>query len=495
MESNEVSLDPQNASEWRRVEHLGQAMVRDMLEHFRTLREQPAWQPMPDQVKARLAAEPLPLEGMPLDQVYADFQRDVLPYAGGNLHPRFWGWVMGNGSVGGMLAELLAAGMNSNLWGGDHAAMEVEALVLRWCKAVMGFPDEASGLLTSGCSMANLIALAAARNRLLEGRIGAEGLTALSGRPVVYASAEAHNSIVKALDLLGLGRDSLSGIAVDSEFRMDPSALRQGLDRDIAAGLLPLAVVATAGTVGTGAIDPLAAIASICREYGIWMHVDGAFGALARLDPNSAALLDGIERADSLAFDFHKWLSVPYEAGCVLIKSKKDHLRPFEHQTAYLAASSGGPGAGEHWFCDLGPELSRGFRGLKVWMTLREHGLEKFGRIIHQSTCHARYLARSLEAHDSLELLAPVSLNIVCFRYRGTATTSEAERERVTRQALEHLQSQGIAVPSHTRVRGTFAVRAAFVNHRTRKHDVDTFLAQFLEACTECADADLARSA
>jgi glutamate/tyrosine decarboxylase-like PLP-dependent enzyme len=482
---NDITLDPSGPAEWSRLASLGRRMLGDMFTHLRQVREQPAWQAMPAAARARLRGAPLPERETPLEQIYADFKRDVLPYGGGNLHPRFWGWVMGNGSPSGVLAELLAAAMNPNAWGGSHAAIELEGQVIDWCKQLMGFPAEATGLLTSGCSLATLIGLAAARERVLvEQGVEPGDVRGLRGAPRVYVSSEAHNSVERANRLLGLGPRAVRQVPTAAgSFAMDPDALRACMGADVERGDVPVAVVATAGTVATGAIDPLSRIAEVCQAQGVWLHVDGAFGALAMLDPETAPRVQGLSRADSLAFDFHKWLSVPYEAGCVLVRSGRDHRRPFSSETPYLAAVNAGPGGGDTFFCDLGPELSRGFRALKVWMTLREHGTRKLGRLIRQSLDHARHLEARVVAHPALELLAPVDLNIVCFRYVGRAGLSESEREGINRAALETLQTRGIAVPSHTRIAGRFAIRAAFVNHRTRMFDIDAMVDAFLSEC------------
>ncbi len=481
--SRHETLDPRDSRGWQELRQLGASMLTDVFEHLRTLREQPAWRPMPTEVQRQIQEQPLPERGQPLEAIYQEFKRNILPYGGGNLHPRFWGWVMGNGTPAGVLAEMLSAGLNANSWGGSHAALEIESLVISWCRQLMGFPETASGLLTSGCSLANLIGLAAARGRLQSGRVGVHGLRGLQSTPVAYVSTETHNSVEKAVDLLGIGRDNLRKVPVDDAFRMDPAALLEQIERDIADGFLPMAVVATVGTVATGAIDPLREIAAVCREHGVWLHIDGAFGALAILDPQRKSLLEGLELADSLAFDFHKWLSVPYEAACILVKNPEDHARTFASKTPYLSSTQGGPGAGSTWFCDLGPELSRGFRALKVWMTLREHGTQKFGRLIRQNINQAQLLASKIAKHQELELLAPVSLNLVCFRYRGDTSTSESELRQINQQALLELQQSGVAVPSHTQLHGKFAIRAAFVNHRTRDEDVELMLSAFLQAC------------
>ena len=479
--AKEASLDPPDQDGWEEMTRLGKTMVEDTFQRLAGLREDKVWREMPETVRQKLEAMPLPRQGMGLNELYGEVQEMILPYGTGNLHPRFWGWVMGAGTPGGVLAELLAAGMNANLWGGNQGPVVVENQVVAWAREMMGFPAGASGLITSGCSLANVIGLAAARGRLEDGAVSVDGMRGLQRTPVVYASGEAHNSLEKAVDLLGLGRRQLRRVPVDESRAMNAGRLAAMLERDLADGFTPMAVVATAGTVSTGAIDPLAAISRLCRKHGIWLHVDGAFGALAVLDPETAPKLAGLEAADSLAFDFHKWLSVPYEAACILVRDGADHQRPFASQTAYLNSTGGGPGGSSLTFGDLGPELSRGFRGLKVWMTLREHGIEKFAEVIRGNMAQARHLARLVEEHDNLELLAPVGLNIVCFRYRWPDQPEET-LDRLNERLLLAIQNQGVAVPSHTRLNGVFSLRAAFVNQRTRRQDVDYFVERLCAA-------------
>ena len=259
---------------------------------------------------------------MMLARVCDDFRRLVLPYATGNTHPRFFGWVHGSGTPGGMLAELLAGAMNANLGGRDHGPIYVERKVIEWSRRLFGFPEGASGLLVSGTSMATLIGLTVARNHLAGTDVRRQGFSLTNSPLVAYASAEAHNSVAKALEILGLGRDSLRAVPTDAAYRMDLDALSRMIARDRETGLQPFCVIGTAGTVNTGAIDDLAAIAGVCAREGLWFHVDGAFGAAAILSETLGERLQGIEKADSLAFDFHKWLHVPYDAGCILVRMK-----------------------------------------------------------------------------------------------------------------------------------------------------------------------------
>jgi len=273
----------------------------------------------------------------------------------------------------------------------------------------------------------------------------------------------------------GLGGDALRAIAVDDSHRIDVEALRAQIARDRAIGLDPFLVVASAGTVDIGAIDDLVAIAELCREEELWFHVDGAFGALAILAPELAPLLEGIEHADSIALDFHKWGQVPYDAGFLLVRDGKKHRDAFAAPAAYLQRETRGLAAGSSWPCDLGVDLSRGFRALKTWFTLKTYGTDKLGAVIQRCCALARYLQARIEAEPGLELLAPVNLNIVCFRYRAV------DADKVNGDIVVSLQESGIAAPSTTILDGRLAIRAAIVNHRTDVCDLDRLVAAVLE--------------
>src|SRR5690606_16913702 len=272
---------------------------------------------------------------------------------------------------------------------------------------------------TSGGSVANLIGLAAARDARGGDDVSARGVHALPEPLVVYCSEQAHNSIDKAAGLLGIGWQGLRKIPTDLDFRMDIDALEAAIAEDRAAGRRPVCVVGAAGTVNTGAIDDLGRLADLCAREGLWFHIDGAIGALAGLSPALRTQLRGIERADSIAFDLHKWLYIPIEAGCVLVRDREAHRRPFSPPATYLAWFDRGVTSGPHAYLDLGPQLTRSFRALKVWMSLRAHGTAIYGRLVEQNVRQARYLEERIRSEPRLELLAPVPLNIVCFRYVG----------------------------------------------------------------------------
>jgi len=462
------TLDPQD---WEACRKLGHRMVDDMLEHLRTVRERPVWRPIPEEVASSFN-EPLPGSPMPAEEVYEAFRERVLPYPTGNTHPRFWGWVMGTGTPGAMLSEMLAAGLNLNQGGGAQSGALVERQVVDWCKEMLAFPASASGILVSGGSMANLVGMTVARNAKAGFDLRSEGVDPGRGRLVAYASTEVHSSVPKAMELLGLGRQALRLVPALADDTIDLAALRAAIAADREAGNVPFLVVGCAGTVSTGAIDPLDSLASLCEGEGIWFHVDGAFGALAALSPDLRPLLRGMERADSLAFDMHKWMFLPYEIGCALVRDRQLHRGAFALTADYLEHTARGIGGGDLWFSDYGVELSRGFRALKAWMAVKEHGVPKLGRVIRRNVEQARALGKRVEADPELELLAPVALNVVCFRYRGAVEGEEA-LGALNRELLLRLHEGGLVAPSNATVRGRYALRACITNHRTRGDDLE----------------------
>jgi len=462
----EETLDPQD---WQAMRELGHRMVDDMMHYLQTIREQPAWRPLPAQVKEHFK-QTLPIAPQGDERAYQDFLENVLPYPHGNIHPRYWGFVNGTGSALGMLSEMLAATVNPNVGGGDHSAVYVERQVLDWCKEMLGYPLQANGILVSGGSMANLMGLAIARNTQTEFDIRNEGVRAAPGLMTVYCSSETHSSVQKAVELLGLGRKALRQVPVDRDYRLDLASLKKMLAADRAASHLPFCIVGNAGTVNTGAIDPLDTLADVCQREKLWFHVDGAFGALAYLAPELRDQLAGMERGDSLAFDLHKWMYLPYEAGCLLVKNKSAHEKAFAVVPTYLAPHERGLMAGPPWFANYGVQLSRGFRALKIWLAFKAHGIEKFRRLIHQNILQARYLAQLVQESPSLELMAPAPLNIVCFRFTAKQL-DEAGHNEVNRRILMELHEHGIAVPTSTVLRGKYVLRAAITNHRSRRED------------------------
>ncbi|HEX5643429.1 MAG TPA: pyridoxal-dependent decarboxylase [Thermoleophilia bacterium] len=491
----EESLDPQNWAELRTLAHRA---VDDAVDYMETLRERPAWEHAPEHVKAHFDGPP-PAGPQPAEEIYAEWLEYVRPYQLGNSHPRFWGWVLGSGTPMGVIAEMLAAATNSVSGIYSYVSNNyVELQVLDWCKQLLGYPLAAGGLLTSGCSASNLIALAVARNAKAGFDVRGEGLAAAPGVPgeagasrrlTVYCSAEAHSSLTKAVELLGMGTRSLRRVPTDDLLRIDLEALSEMVARDRAAGLRPICVVGVAGTTSTGSIDELPALADFCEREGLWFHVDGAFGAWAAIAPASRHLVAGMERADSLAFDLHKWMNLTYPVGCVLVRDAEAQLQTFSLTPSYLAHGEGErglTGVDVPWLSDYGYELSRGFNALKAWMALKEHGADKFGRVIQQNIDQARYLAGLVAATPELEQALPVALNIVCFRYVRPGL-DDAALDQLNKEIELELQERGIAVPSVSTIHGRKYLHVAVANHRSRREDFDLLVREVVRLGGELA--------
>jgi aromatic-L-amino-acid/L-tryptophan decarboxylase len=460
------SLDPEDWSSFRTQAH---RMLDDALDYVEHIRQRPVWQPISDDVRSRFR-EDVPTEPSDLSNVHEEFRRYILPYSTGNVHPGFMGWVHGGGTPVGVMAEMLAAALNANLGGRDHIPIEVERQILRWMQGIFGFPESATGLFVTGSSLANLIGVLIARDTELGFEVRCSGVAAGSKRLIAYASSEAHSCIGKALDISGIGSDALRLIPIDGRHRMNLEALKKAIDEDRSSGLTPFLVVGTAGSVDTGAVDNLDAMAGICRRERLWFHVDGAFGALAILAPDLAPRLKGIECADSLAFDFHKWGQVPYDAGFILVRDGVLHRNTFASSAPYLRKEQTGLAAGAPWPCDYGPDLSRGFRALKTWFTLKVYGTQAIGAVISRTCSLARYLESRIAETPELELLAPVELNVVCFRFRA------ADAHRINPRIVIELQKSGLVAPSTTVIGGSLAIRAAIVNHRTGENEIDVLV-------------------
>ena len=473
----ELTLDPPDAAAWDEFAEEAHRILDDTLRQLRTLGAGKAWQPMPAATRQALDEAALPLGERSLGAVYAEVASRILPYTSANRHPRAWGWVRGQGTPVAMLADMVASAANAHVGGGYAAPVHVEATVIRWLAEALdmrqpGAPDGPSGLLCSGATMANVLGLAVARHARAPFNVREEGL---SGQPrmVLYASSETHVWARKAVELLGLGRRSLRLLPADESGRLILPLLRAELARDRVRGHLPFAVIANAGTVNTGAVDDLQAIRSFCREEQLWMHVDGAFGALLKLSPAHRDLVAGLELADSVALDLHKWMSLPFETGCLLVRDPALHRAAFASEAAYLQPTARGMLAGELGFSDLGIESSRSFKALRVWMQLSVHGFRKHGALIEQNLAQAGYLQELIEESPELALLAPRATNIVCFRYRPLGGGPQpAELNALNRELMLRLQESGRFVVSGTTLAGdVYALRVAITNHRSRRED------------------------
>lgn len=464
-----LTLDPPDWNQFRAQAH---RMLDDILNYAKDIRNRPVWQPIPDSVRNRFQ-DGLPAKSQTLAQVHDEFMNLVLPFAVGNVHPGFMGWVHGGGTPVGMLAEMLAGGLNANLGGRDQIPVELERQITRWMRELFHFPESSAGLFVTGTSVANLIAVVVARNAAIGPEVRQRGVTT-EDRLVAYGSTAAHSCLRRAFEVCGLGSDKLRQIPTDKCGCMDLEALKIAIRNDQESGFRPFLVVGTAGTVDTGAIDDLAGLAEIAQADKLWFHVDGAYGALAMLAPDLAPKLRGIERANSLAFDFHKWGQVPYDAGFILVRDGELQKSAFAAVPAYLARETRGLAGGSPWPCDYGPDLSRGFRALKTWFTFKVHGKEAIGASISRTCRLARCLETRIAGSPELELLAPVELNIVCFRYRSP------DADRVNAAIVVELQESGVVAPSSTTIDGKLAIRAAIVNHRTSESEVDRLLEQTL---------------
>jgi aromatic-L-amino-acid/L-tryptophan decarboxylase len=476
------SLDPRDWHHFRKQAH---DALDAAINHMERRGEAPVWQPAPPHVKQKLTSQ-LPKGGRSRADITAEIESNILPYGVGNTHARFFGWVHGAGTPDGMIAEIYTAAMNANLGGRDHVANYVEKQVADWVRQMFSFPDQAGGLVVSGTSMATLIALKTAREKHGGLELRETGLAGASQTLVGYTSDQAHSCIARTFDILGLGKDALRSIPTDADFRMDVAALKAAIAQDKADGLQPFCLVGTAGSVNTGAFDPLDQLADIAAEHDLWFHVDGAFGSLVVLNERLKPLAKGIERADSLAFDFHKWMHVNYDAGFVLMRDSEGQRQAFSDRPEYLEGATRGLAAGNPWACEYGPELSRGFRALKIWYHLSHFGLDRIGDKIAENCDQAQALTNMVKATTGLEIMAPASLNITCFRVNPGGMVEQA-LDQLNSEIVVELQERGLAAPSTTRVHGKLAIRVNITNHRTQIHDLEFLVEQVLKVANELA--------
>ena len=471
--NNNETLDPED---WDKMNSLAHDMVSDMMAYLRNVRERPVWQPVPKVTKDFFNAS-VPLDRQDPSDVYKEFRQHILPYTKGNIHPRFWAWVQGTGTPLGVMADMLASGMNPNVTIGEQSAVYVDRQVVDWCRQMMGMPESASGMLLSGGSMANTTALIVARNSMLPG-VREKGIFGLEARPVMYCSTETHSCVAKAAEVTGIGSEWLRRIPVNGDYTINTDALEEQIGTDLDNGLRPFCIVGNVGTVNTGAIDDIAALTRLRDKYNLWLHLDGAFGALAKLVPEYAGKLRPIETADSVAFDLHKWMYMPYEVGCVLISQRERHKAAFAGTPNYLLHHERGLASGPESLNNYGIELSRGFKALKVWMSIKEHGLYKYAAQIEKNIHQARYLGRLVTSQPRLQLMADIPLNIVCFRYFVAGI--DADWDQINKEIVMTLQERGIASPSSTVIGGHYSIRVAITNHRSIHYDFDLLVSETL---------------
>jgi len=458
------------------IRRLGYMAADAVAEHRALLESRPVFGKVGG--SASLFQGPMPETGVPIEEPLAFVREHVLPFPMGNSHPRFFGFINATADPIGVMADGLAAAMNPNCWGGDHAAIHVEKQVIGWLAESIGLPPETEGILVSGGSMANFTALATARRATTPGNVREDGLAG-PDRPrlTVYASDQTHACVDKAVDLLGIGTAQLRKLPSDDRFRVRPSDVARAIAEDRAAGFTPAIVVGNAGTVNTGAIDPLAELADLCEREKLWFHVDGAYGALATLSPELKPLFAGIERADSLAADPHKWLYVPYEAGAPLVREPGRLGATFRKFPEYLASDAESPFPGPAWFAERGVELSRGFKALKVWMGWKTHGRRGYAQAIENDVRLARYLSESIDGRPDFERLAETVLSISNFRYRPAGRElTEAALDTINRRIVNRLVGEGSFFLAPTILKGRTALRVCIVNFRTREEDLNFLL-------------------
>ena len=457
---------------------LGYQAVDLIAAQLESVQQAPVRQPVPETLKSTIMDQPLPQGGISPEALLERFAREVQPYPMGNASPRFMGWVNSPPAPLGAIAEMLAAALNPSVAGGDHAATYVEHAVLNWMKEIMGYPRSAGGILVSGGSVANLVCLGAMRHAMTQRQDRVYGFYQVSAPAVIYTSTEGHSCIQKAIEILGFGSQNLRKIPVDASFRMDMAALRQQIAADRQAGLRPVCVAASAGTVNTGAIDPLAEIADLCAAEGLWFHVDGSYGGVGILAGQTAGLYRGLERADSIAIDQHKWLFIPVECGSALVKDAELMRDTYSLVPPYLRDDRSLP-----WFSEFGIQQSRGFRALKLWMVMQQVGVEGYREMISRNIDLAQKLAGKIANRPDFELVATGALSIVCFRYTPAGVVNV---DLLNQQLTPVLQNSGRAFITSAELNGRPVLRACIVNFRTQESDLDELLQAVVEAGEAC---------
>ncbi len=470
--NNSLEMTPEA---FRQLGYQAVDLIADALGRWQQRRE-PARRPVPQEIRELLHHQPLPRHGRSPEALLSFVAENIFPYSLGHNNPRFFAWVNSPAAPISVLGELLAAGMNASAAGGDQASTYLEHAVLNWLKEIMGFPLESGGLLVSGGSMATVVGLAVMRYVKSNGQVREQGMH--QSPLVVYTSTEGHSCVQKAVELLGIGHRFLRKIPADGNFRMDLAALKLQIDRDRAAGLVPACVVGSAGTVNTGAIDPLDEIADLCAQEGMWFHVDGAFGGVARLAPQAADHFLGIERADSLGIDPHKWMYIPIECGCVLVRDQQAMQDTFSLVPEYLRDDRQLP-----WFAEFGPQQTRAFRALKLWLAIGQIGLEGYRDLIERDIELARLLQKKVREDPDFELVSTSPLSVTCFLY---APAGADNLERLNQGLLEVVQEEGTVYLTHTRLNGRFVLRANIVNFRTEEADLDVLLDRLRQAGERC---------
>ncbi len=496
-------LDPEE------IRKIGYQMVDLLVEYFKDIRTTAILPNKTLQEMSKLIYEPLPQKEQTADQVLDECKKKIMPEMIRIGHPRLLGWILSSGTPIGAFADGVASALNQNVSvSGAGMATAVELLVIDWIKEILGYDPCAAGLLVSGGSLANLTALTVARNMKANFNVRNSGMKQdrSDKNMILYVSEEVHVCVPKAANILGIGTDNIRYVNVDQNFCLDTNDLRKTIVEDQKNGLHPFCVVASAGTVNTGAIDPLESIADICKQYNLWFHVDAAYGGFAALSSRLKPLLCGIECADSIALDPHKWLFIPYEAGCVLVKNSSYMKQTFAVNAEYIHAKSSSVSNEDVDFSDYGIQLSRNFRALKIWMSLKQYGVIKYGRLIDQNVNLIQYFAALINESSDFETVTKPCLSVVCFRYfpldlqKMYKESSLVQKEKVSeylnvlnRDVVNSMRIDGRTLLSSTILGKKFVLRACVVNYRTTKKDIVTIL-EILRELGNIADKKLRKT-
>ena len=470
----EETLDPDN---WDELRALGYKMVDDMLNFQRDITK--GENPRPTSRNIEDICIPLPEKGEGEQKTFEFFKRNIKPYVGANrnLHPRFWGAVVGNGSPYGMLTGILTSGLGASLETTPTIDGYVHRQVIDWIKEMLDYPKEAGGVLVSGGSEANFTALAVARNARAEIDLKTEGMQSVPRKMTIYVSDGGHHSLERSVELLGIGGRNLRWIPTGDDHRIKIDLLTETINNDRKAGYLPFCIIGCAGTVDTGAFDDFNALADLAAREKMWFHIDAAFGGWVKISKTHRGLADGLERADSVAIDLHKWMYMPYGLGCTLVRDRLAHYKTFAygHDAKYIKAVydlSKVDGELLDSANNLALPLSRSFTSLNPYLLLRAYGREKYSRLIQQNIDQAKYLANLVESDSEMELTAPVTSNVICFRY-NPGGLSEHELDDLNKTVISEIYKIIFWMISDTVIKGRFSLRAAIVNHRSKRGDFD----------------------
>ena len=466
--------------DYHTIKQLGYQTVDAICSYIQTLSTSPTVKcPHLDEC-TEMISQPLPQDGSDPQQVLQECTHFILSNAVHLGHPRFLGWIVPSATPIGAFADGLASAMNQNVSiSGSGAATAIELCVLNWIKTLIGYPRTAGGLLVSGGSVGNLTALTIARNVQGKNTCRQKGMNQHTHPLKIYMTNQAHSCLPRAVDVLGIGLDNIRWIDVDKNYQMDVADLELKITEDIQLNDQPLAVVASAGTTNTGSIDPLDAIAEVCRTHNLWFHVDAAYGGFATLSPSHKSVFVGLEKADSVVLDPHKWLYIPYEAGCVLVKNPEHMTSTFQYPAEYIHLDE--ESSTDINFSERGLQLSRGFRALKIWMSLKQYGVKQYASMIEQNIALAQYCANQITAMDDFSLCVPPSLSIVCFQYvpkdlQQSQDSNVFYLSTLNKAILQKLRRDKRVILSGTYLADRYVLRVCIINFRTQKEDIDLMI-------------------